>query len=260
MSDLNDILTRILTTPTGEPVDRALVDEAMQSCKAFVAPLVVLLRHPHPVLTEEETAQAVNRIALALDDPQRLRPLLDPEGVGIYDRFYPAESRVVTPSTEDAIDSFLDTYGNIDAKEEELLRRMIFNPVPDYASTLAATTAVDTGRPRDNQDDRLDAFLDARPANPVTVKSAAEPVTESLASVAPESNSAPAAAPTSSSFQESLARIFIKERNYRGAYQIIRSISLNNPKKSIYFADQLRFLELLIRNQEALNKKNKKKI
>ena len=46
-------------------------------------------------------------------------------------------------------------------------------------------------------------------------------------------------------FTETLARIYTKQGRYDKAAQIIRRIYLNNPKKSVYFADQLRFLEKL---------------
>ncbi|HBK95509.1 MAG TPA: hypothetical protein DDZ69_10925, partial [Porphyromonadaceae bacterium] len=52
---------------------------------------------------------------------------------------------------------------------------------------------------------------------------------------------------------ETLAKIYIKQKKYEPALTIIRQLSLNFPKKSVYFADQIRFLELLI-----LNEKNKK--
>ena len=42
----------------------------------------------------------------------------------------------------------------------------------------------------------------------------------------------------------------VKNGNYRKALEIITELSLNNPKKSIYFADQMRFLRKLIANQE----------
>ena len=47
---------------------------------------------------------------------------------------------------------------------------------------------------------------------------------------------------------ETLARIYIKQGNYSRALEIIKQISLANPKKSAYFADQIRFLEKLIIN------------
>jgi len=47
---------------------------------------------------------------------------------------------------------------------------------------------------------------------------------------------------------ETLARIYIKQGNYSKALEIIQQISLQNPKKNAYFADQIRFLEKLIIN------------
>ena len=49
-------------------------------------------------------------------------------------------------------------------------------------------------------------------------------------------------------FTETLARIYIKQGNYSKALEIIQQISLHNPKKNAYFADQIRFLEKLIIN------------
>ena len=51
---------------------------------------------------------------------------------------------------------------------------------------------------------------------------------------------------------ETLAKIYIKQGQYERAIEIIKRLYLNYPKKNVYFADQLRFLEKLI-----LNNKNK---
>ncbi len=48
-------------------------------------------------------------------------------------------------------------------------------------------------------------------------------------------------------YTETLARIYLKQRRYSKALEIIRSLYLNFPNKNIYFADQIRFLEILVR-------------
>jgi hypothetical protein len=55
-------------------------------------------------------------------------------------------------------------------------------------------------------------------------------------------------------FTETLARIYIKQGRYQKALDIIQRLSNNFPEKNAYFADQIRFLEKLIINN---NKKQK---
>lgn len=49
-------------------------------------------------------------------------------------------------------------------------------------------------------------------------------------------------------FTETLARIYVKQKRYEKALQIIKNLSLKYPEKNVYFADQIRFLEKLIIN------------
>ena len=55
-------------------------------------------------------------------------------------------------------------------------------------------------------------------------------------------------------FTETLANIYIKQGKYEEAIEIMRKLNADNPKKSCYFADQIRFLEKVV----AINNKNKK--
>lgn len=48
------------------------------------------------------------------------------------------------------------------------------------------------------------------------------------------------------SFSEALARIYVKQKRYDRALEIIKSLSLKYPEKNRYFADQIRYLEQLI--------------
>ncbi len=52
-------------------------------------------------------------------------------------------------------------------------------------------------------------------------------------------------------FTETLAKIYIKQRKYSKALEIIKKLSLKYPKKNAYFADQIRFLEKLIINAKS---------
>ena len=46
------------------------------------------------------------------------------------------------------------------------------------------------------------------------------------------------------------AKELIKAHKYPEAIEILRALNLNNPKKSVYFADQIRFLEKVIANSK----------
>ncbi|MBQ8046983.1 MAG: tetratricopeptide repeat protein [Prevotella sp.] len=50
---------------------------------------------------------------------------------------------------------------------------------------------------------------------------------------------------------ETFAKIYIKQGRYSKALEIIKRLNLNYPKKNAYFADQIRFLEKLILNEQA---------
>jgi hypothetical protein len=49
-------------------------------------------------------------------------------------------------------------------------------------------------------------------------------------------------------FSETLAKIYLKQKKYDKALEIILKLNLEYPEKSCYFADQIRFLEKLIIN------------
>ena len=258
MDNLDDTFKKLLSTPVDEPVDPVDVAVLSDRCPAFLLPVVLQLRHPHPGLDDATVARLVERVALSVPNRRRVKVLIDPEGTGRYDNLYPVPQVSSTPTTVDAIDTFLSTYGDIDPAEEALLNRMIFNPVPDYAATLERETPA-PGEPKDEQDRLLDAFIAGEHHN-----APAPPAEQRPAVSAGEAESEPtqprhAKAPAGSLLSESLAKIFIKQRNYKRAYEIISSLNLNYPEKSIYFADQLRFLSRLIANQEARERKEKEK-
>ncbi|MCC8188576.1 MAG: tetratricopeptide repeat protein [Bacteroides sp.] len=52
-------------------------------------------------------------------------------------------------------------------------------------------------------------------------------------------------------FTETLAKIYVRQKRYSKALEIIKKLSLKYPKKNAYFADQIRFLEKLIINTQS---------
>lgn len=93
--------------------------------------------------------------------------------------------------------------------------------------------------------DIIDSFLEKAKSNEISIQPIQK---ETKKSTKPDIETA-----GNSFLTETLAKIYIKQRKYEQALTIIQQLSLNFPKKSAYFADQIRFLELLI-----LNEKNKK--
>lgn len=168
-------------------------------------------------------------------------------------QFYPPATPPATPTTEDAIDAFLDRYGNTSPQEEALLERLIFNPVPDYSQVLAAQEEKE--KQLLETPDRPTPPGQDTPATVQTMQPQATPATGPKPTATVQNPVPQPAAATENpappntqdaSLQLELARVFIKQRKYERAHEIISGICLNNPEKSVYFADQLRFLEKVI--------------
>ena len=173
------------------------------------------------------------RIAACVGDPDALRSLIGDASLDFQD-FY-GTSRLPDLSTSDTIDFFLEKFGTAaSASQEEAVAALeesvpVMPPVADYASILEQQAPVvgfeDT--PADATLGAIDAFLNVQPVPRMRPKKDQKEVEKP-------------------SLTESFAKILIKNGNYSRALEIITEISLNNPEKSIYFADQIRFLKKVI--------------
>ena len=242
-------------------LDPQWVEEMLEQYPYFTLPALMLLSRNKEV-DDEVKARLVQRLSLNSPDRDSLSMVIG-EDAKLWATFYPQEERHPVVSTNEAISTFLDNYGNSDAKEEALLERLIFNPTPDYAQLLAEEEErsvpqnVDLSAP-DSQDALINAFI---------LKSREQQghfpaINEDLAiesKAIEEEDATPVSSPEvtedDSMLSESLAKIYIKQRKYSKAYEIIRNLSLNFPEKSIYFADQLRFLQKLMINQRYIERK-----
>lgn len=250
------------------PVSISDVEKLMKEYPFFTLPAVTLLQREGQAIPADTRRRLMEQVALNTPEPSGLAMLTDSDAP-TWANFYPAEKKKPV-STEDVIDTFLATYGHSSPKEDALLERLIFNPPTDYSAILAdgdsdalpaAPAAADN-----SQDALINSFIlknstrdtiknsaqdTPADASPDTTASSVETV--SSATPAPSGIPTPSDHPTpvtesnaDTSLSESLAKIYIRRRRYDKAFEIIHNLSLKNPKKSVYFADQLRFLRKLM--------------
>lgn len=183
------------------------------------------------------------------------------------------ESSVSEPSaTDQVLSTYFSTFGHTTAEEDALLERMIFNPQPDYASVLMQQEAEEAVAPAGSHvtvqaeggsaavshssvptgpSARQSSAATPQVSHTAALPGAAE-VSEVAQALKPQrAAERPKQAADSSLLSESLAKIFIKQGRYDRAYEIISNLNLNYPEKSVYFADQLRFLRKLMHLQAA---------
>ncbi len=174
-----------------------------------------------PLAPDDEAKNHLRRlVAVNIGDPADIAEILGLNSDSLAD-FYP-DGLPPKLDTFDTIDTFLSTFGSQSAKSE---------PQPAQSPQSAA-------RPDAPLTSTLDSPLESMPKPAPIRRPAPEPQ---------KTEDSPA-------LTESFARILIKNRNYEKALEIIQQLNLNNPEKSIYFADQIRFLKKLILNES--RKKN----
>ena len=145
------------------------------------------------------------------------------------------------------LDTFLEGQGeNADVSKE--LGAVPMDYVAAYLETPTAESASDKVI-RSKTEQLLDTFLSSDYKKP----SFAPLPDDTPATDAADEDHEDAEPLEDTYFTETLARIYLKQRRYDKALEIIRSLYLNFPNKSIYFADQIRYLDILVR----INQKNK---
>ena len=97
--------------------------------------------------------------------------------------------------------------------------------------------------------DLIDSFLENNPAEAkIELPQNEEGAKEAEGFILEADNEIAVKPLDKSYFTETLARIYVKQKRYDKALQIIKNLSLKYPEKNVYFADQMRFLEKLIIN------------
>lgn len=277
------------------PVGLSDVERLMKDYPFFTLPALTLMQREGNALPAETRQRLLGQIALNAPDPAAFAALSDSRR-DTWLNFYPPEKKAPV-TTENVIDTFLNTYGHSSPEEDRLLERLIFNPTADYSALLEREEADNPAPsgPADSQTALIDSFIlkqqgatsstgpvetdidvpatvplaDNSKTTVTALPDATPPAIEKSATCTPEEAAptqipaVPSDHPTAvqetapdTSLSESLAKIYIRRRRYDKAFEIIHGLSLNNPKKSVYFADQLRFLRKLMLNS-SLSEQNK---
>ena len=266
LSTLTDLLRQQLSGK--EAVTEEQAQEWLKLYPYFSLPLMLYLHQ-----NEKHDNRAVNLASVYASDLTRLAALIGKSEE--YIDLYPTESSLQAKSTDDTIELFLQTYGNNDSDTEEwLLSDNISDDNISSESALPTDTEIHPQKEKEDQPyivpvydymSTVEALPDAEDATPLQGEELlskfinAEEAGEQLFSKPDAHTSSPninQQSPTSIPsedekeplFTESLAKIYIRQRRYAKALEIIRKLSLNNPEKNVYFADQIRFLEKLIIN------------
>lgn len=187
----------------------------------FTPPMAAAIRAKVPL--EPALARRLGqRVALSITSRADAADLLGADSTP--EPFYPPEPEPERPDTPSAIDTFIEQFGPSDPRELEIMSRVIFNPRPSYAATIGAEAAAD------NHDSLI-------PPTPVTPP-------------APPESPTPEASPK---LMQSLAMMMVRKHNYTKALEIIQQLSLKYPEKNFIFADQIRFINKLIDNENQVN-------
>ena len=146
-------------------------------------------------------------------------------------------------SSFELIDTFLSES---DEKPESKDSKPESSPVStDYISYFLSDKPEKEKAPPLQHQETIDKFLEKDAISPLKIKLDKPDKPEKELS---EPSSELISEPTEGAgfFSETLAKIYIKQKKYDKALEILRKLNLIYPEKSRYFADQIRFLEKLI--------------
>lgn len=203
------------------------------------------------LLHEPDFGTELRRSVLYVSDRRALCRLIE----GYIDRVIPATETVMAEEpgvdrTLTLIDAFLDTL----PEEQRGGLPLATDVVGDYATRFLSGD--DSEKSAGGGLELIDRFLAENNSQPETASDSAEsgeqpPLSASAEGISSAEGIMDENALDESYFTETLAKIYVKQHKYSRALEIIRSLYLKYPEKNVYFADQIRFLEKLIINNNS---------
>lgn len=189
------------------------------------------------------------------------RTLSTDDTISSFITMFSSEQKAATPMVEGLVpESGTGTKADYGTDNETDTQPIVpVTPAIDYALTLDnpddnpdSDGSEGDNTPADSTSDLINSFLQAVPPKTPqrkTRKPEQQPETEQ----APVAEQQPIPERRTMPDTESL-RDAVKNKDYQHALEIIKVLSLNNPKKSVYFATQTRFIKKLMQIES--NKRN----
>ena len=188
------------------------------------------------LLHDVDLGKEMRKAALFLKNRRVLFELI--EGYGAVAAEDPAPVDLSVDRTMALIDAFLETL-----PAENLSLAAEGAAAVDYVSAYLAKAAQVVEVPPLRGQTLIDDFLAGDNERIVLdLKGESETTSLSLGGEKEEEE------PESSFFTETLANIYVKQGKYDKALEIIKRLCLEYPNKNRYFADQIRFLEKIIKH------------
>ena len=204
--------------------------------------------------------QELRRAAIYITDRRRLFQMIE----AAHDTLTPTPKKAVEPQNKEQkedrtislIENFLDSIPKeVPQEEEEGAKKPRRKPTPADAAVDYVAYLLETENDEDHPESvpqlkgqsLIDSFINSD-KHKIVLSDNPEYTPE-----IDETDENTDKVPEEGYFTETLARIYIKQGRYSKALEIIQRLSLQYPKKNAYFADQIRFIEKLI-----INNNNKK--
>jgi hypothetical protein len=196
------------------------------------------------VLNAVNFISELERMAIYISDRKKLFTLIEGTRYGL--KAQPEKEEETPDDSFSLVDSFLSFHG--EPSDPSILFRSSVSD--DYLSWMDAEgteeNTDDGDAPKLKNHELIDSFLEKDRNRPPGKGLQLDD--EDTFNDMEEKKDEPPPKDEDSYFTETLARIYIKQKRYEKALQIIKNLSLKYPEKNVYFADQIRFLEKLIIN------------
>ncbi|MDD4776814.1 MAG: hypothetical protein PHV53_00860 [Fermentimonas sp.] len=199
---------------------------------------------------KEQYGEELSKTAILCADRRKLFYMIYPDD---YEKLLNTPDRKLPENmdrTEALLDSYFNSFGKEDVDESPVDTSDLNYATTDYfgyLESLGEESDTESAHEPFQHQDIIDAFINKNESNTIQMR----PFDENSSNKKKKVTDASENIDEGNEFlTETLAKIYIKQKKYEQALTIIKRLSLTFPKKSSYFADQIRFLEYLIINEK----------